>query len=232
MRVVVKLFGAVREAAGAKELSLDLPDGACVADLRDRLSRDFPVFDAFGERLAVSVNLELVEFEAPLHEGDEVAFLPPVSGGAGTCSLAERSLDVGSVVARVSGPGVGGIVTFVGTVRDRARGRSIRHLEYEAYPAMAESEMAKIVTEARERYAVSAMALVHRTGILQIGEVAVGVAVAAPHRRAALEACGFAIEELKRTVPIWKKEVFQGGEVWIEDHPKSSSSRSSSSIPR
>ena len=126
----------------------------------------------------------------------------------------------------------GAIVLFLGTVRLHNRGREVIHLEYEAYPAMAESEMARIVSQARRRYAVSEMALVHRTGTLKIGEVAVGVAVAAPHRAAALEACGFAIEELKRTVPIWKKEVFQGGEVWIEDHPKSSSSRSSSSIPK
>ncbi len=126
----------------------------------------------------------------------------------------------------------GAIVLFLGTVRLHNRGREVIHLEYEAYPAMAESEMARIVSQARRRYAVSEMALVHRTGTLKIGEVAVGVAVAAPHRAAALEACGFAIEELKRTVPIWKKEVFQGGEVWIEDQPKSSSSRSSSSMPK
>jgi molybdopterin synthase catalytic subunit len=126
----------------------------------------------------------------------------------------------------------GAIVLFLGTVRLHNRGREVIHLEYEAYPAMAESEMARIVNQARRRYAVSEMALVHRTGTLKIGEVAVGVAVAAPHRAAALEACGFAIEELKRTVPIWKKEVFQGGEVWIEDQPKSSSSRSSSSMPK
>ncbi len=136
------------------------------------------------------------------------------------------------LLAAVGSEEDGAVVLFLGTVRLHNRGREVIHLEYEAYPAMAESEMTKIVTEARQRYAVSEMALVHRTGILKIGEVAVGVAVAAPHRAAALEACGFAIEELKRTVPIWKKEVFQGGEVWIEDHPKSSSSRSSSSIPK
>ena len=219
MRVVVKLFGAVREAAGAKELSLDLPEGACVADLRDRLSRDFPVFDAFGERLAVSVNLELVEFEAPLHEGDEVAFLPPVSGGAGTCSLAERSLDVGSVVARVSGPGVGGIVTFVGTVRDRARGRSIRHLEYEAYPEMAEREMQKIADEAGRRWPGTRVAIAHREGHLEVGEIAVVVVAAAPHRAEAFAACRFAIDTLKQTVPIWKKEIATDGEFWVDDRP-------------
>ncbi len=219
MRVVVKLFGAVREAAGAKELSLDLPDGACVADLRDRLSRDFPVFDAFGERLAVSVNLDLVGFEAPLHEDDEVAFLPPVSGGAGTCSLAERSLDVGSVVARVSGPGVGGIVTFVGTVRDRARGRSIRHLEYEAYPEMAEREMQKIADEAGRRWPGTRVAIAHREGHLEVGEIAVVVVAAAPHRAEAFAACRFAIDTLKQTVPIWKKEIATDGEFWVDDRP-------------
>ena len=219
MGVVVKLFGAVGEAAGAKELSLDLPGGACVADLRDRLSRDFPVFDAFGERLAVSVNLELVEFEAPLHEGDEVAFLPPVSGGAGTCSLAERSLDVGSVVARVAGPGVGGIVTFVGTVRDRARGRSIRHLEYEAYPEMAEREMQKIADEAGRRWPGTRVAIAHREGHLEVGEIAVVVVAAAPHRAEAFAACRFAIDTLKQTVPIWKKEIATDGEFWVDDRP-------------
>ena len=219
MRVVVKLFGAVREAEGAKELAFDLPDGARVADLRDRLSRDFPVFDAFGERIAVSVNLELVGFAAPLHEGDEVAFLPPVSGGAGTCSLAERPLDVGSVVARVSGPGMGGIVTFVGTVRDRARGRSIRHLEYEAYPEMAEREMRKIADEAGRRWPGTRVAIAHREGHLEVGEIAVVVVAAAPHRAEAFAACRFAIDTLKQTVPIWKKEIATDGEFWVDDRP-------------
>ena len=205
MRVVVKLFGAVREAAGAKELLLDLPDGACVADLRDCLSRDFPVFDAFGERLAVSVNLDLVGFEAPLHEGDEVAFLPPVSGGAGTCSLAERPLDVGSVVARVSGPGMGGIVTFVGTVR--------------AYPEMAEREMQKIADEAGRRWPGTRVAIAHREGHLEVGEIAVVVVAAAPHRAEAFAACRFAIDTLKQTVPIWKKEIATDGEFWVDDRP-------------
>ena len=137
-----------------------------------------------------------------------------------------------ALLAAVGSEEDGAIVLFLGTVRLHNRGREVLHLDYEAYPLMAESEMTTIVTEARRRYAVSEMALVHRTGMVQVGEVAVGIAVAAEHRAAALKACEFAIEELKRTVPIWKKEVFQGGETWVEDHPKSSSSRSSSSIPR
>ena len=126
----------------------------------------------------------------------------------------------------------GAVVLFLGQVRRQNQGRRVLYLEYEAYPEMAESEMTKIGEEAGRRYEVSEIALVHRTGRLAIGEVAVGVAVAAPHRAAALEACSFAIDALKRTVPIWKKEIFEGGEVWIEDHPKSSSSRSPSSIPK
>jgi molybdopterin converting factor subunit 1 len=219
MRVVVKLFGAVREAAGAKELTLDLPEGARVADLRDRLAGDLPVLDAFGDRLAVSVNLELAKLDAPLHDGDEVALLPPVAGGGGRCSLSERPLDVGAVMARVTGPGMGGVVTFVGTVRDRARGRSIRHLEYEAYPEMAEREMQKIADEAGRRWPDARVAIAHRAGHLEVGEIAVVVAAAAPHRAEAFAACRFAIDTLKETVPIWKKEVASDGEYWVDDRP-------------
>jgi molybdopterin synthase catalytic subunit/molybdopterin converting factor small subunit len=219
MRVLVKLFGAVREAAGAKELSLDLPEGARVADLRDRLAGDLPVLDAFGDRLAVSVNLELARLDATLHDGDEVALLPPVAGGGGRCSLSERPLDVGAVMARVTGPGMGGVVTFVGTVRDRARGRSIRHLEYEAYPEMAEREMQKIADEAGRRWPDARVAIAHRAGHLEVGEIAVVVAAAAPHRAEAFAACRFAIDTLKETVPIWKKEIAADGEYWVDDRP-------------
>ncbi len=228
VRVLVKLFGAVREAAGEKDRSVDLPEGSCVADLRDVLARDNPVLAALGPRLAVSVNYEQVGLETPLNEGDEVAFLPPVSGGSGaseaprdpgSCSLSEAPLDVGSVVSRVTGPGIGGIVTFLGTVRDRARGRSIQRLEYEAYPEMAEREMQKIADDAGRRWPGSRVAIAHRAGNLQIGEIAVVVVAAAPHRAEAFAACRFAIDTLKQTVPIWKKEFASDGEYWVDDHP-------------
>lgn len=216
MRVLVKLFGAVREAVGAKELGVELADAASAAELRALLARDHPIFEDFGERLAVSVNLEVVPHDTPLRDGDEVAFLPPVAGGAGSCWMSDRPLDVGEAVRLVSGPGMGGLVTFLGAVRDRARGRDIRHLEYEAYPEMAEAEMRKLAQEAASRFEITAVALVHRTGRLEIGEASVAVAVAAPHRGAACDACRFVIDALKRTVPIWKKEFFEGGQVWIE----------------
>ncbi len=219
VRVVVKLFGAAREATGEQERAIDLPEGSCVADLQALLARDVPALAALGPRVAVAVNYEQVPSETGLNEGDEVAFLPPVSGGSGSCSLSETPLDVGSVVARVAGPGIGGIVTFLGTVRNRARGRSIQHLEYEAYPVMAEREMQKIADDAARRWPGARVAIAHRAGHLEVGEIAVVVVAAAPHRAEAFAACRFAIDTLKQTVPIWKKEFASDGEYWVDDHP-------------
>ncbi len=219
MHVVVKLFGAVREAVGEKELRVELADGATLSELRALLSRDHPVFEQLGERLAASVAFEVVPLETVLRDGDEVAFLPPVSGGGGACWLSDQPLDVEDAVRRVNGPGMGGIVTFVGAVRDHARGREIQHLEYEAYPEMAEREMQKIVDAAAERWPGTAVSIGHRAGHLEVGEVAVVIAAASPHRAEAFEACRFAIDTLKQTVPIWKKEVATDGEYWVDDRP-------------
>jgi molybdopterin synthase catalytic subunit len=183
VQVVVKLFGSVREAAGVKELSVALPDGARLRELRDLLAREHPAVEALGERLAASVNYDVVSFDTPLHDGDEVALLPPVAGGSGGCCwLSEAPLDAAAVVARVSGPGMGGIVTFVGAVRDRARGHEIRHLEYEAYPGMAEREMEKIASEAAERWPGVRVSIAHRAGFLEIGDIAVAIAADAAGR--------------------------------------------------
>jgi len=215
----VKLFGSVREAAGVKELSVSLPEAARVSELRELLARDHPVFEALGERLAASVNFDVVPLETTLKEGDEVAFLPPVAGGVGSCWLSEQPLDPAAVVARVSGPGMGGLVTFAGAVRDQARGRSIRHLEYEAYPGMAEGEMQKIADAAGSRWPGARVAIAHRVGHLEVGELAVVVAAAAPHRAEAFAACRYAIDTLKEAVPIWKKEFATDGEYWVDERP-------------
>ena len=222
MQLTVKLFGSLREEAGAKELELELPEGARVVDLRKLLAERYPVLEQLGEVVAASVNLEMAEEDQQLSDGDEVAFLPPVAGGSGEaiemCTLSDRPLVEGEVIARVTGPDAGGVVTFVGNVRDHARGRSIRYLEYEAYPEMAEREMQKIADEAGKRWPGARVAIAHRTGHLEIGEAAVVIAAAAPHRAEAFEACRFAIDTLKRTVPIWKKEVSTDGEYWVDDH--------------
>ena len=218
MQVTVKLFGSIRDAAGAKELAVAVPEGSTVADLRRLLARNHPSFEEMADRLRVAVNYELVQGETTLSEGDEVAFLPPVSGGSGSPVLVTEPLDVGSVVNRVVGPDIGGIVSFIGTVRDRSRGRSIHHLEYDAYPEMAEREIRRIVDDAARLWPGTRVAVAHRRGRLEVGEIAVVVVAGAPHRGDAFAAARYTIDTLKERVPIWKKEVTVDGEYWVEDH--------------
>jgi molybdopterin converting factor subunit 1 len=219
MQVTVRLFGSLREATGAKELAVSLAAGARVEVLFTLLARDHAAFEKLGAKLRVAVNQNVVGFEHALADGDEVAFLPPVSGGAEPkrCWISDQPLDAGAVVNRVLGPDAGGIVTFVGTVRDASRGHSIRHLEYEAYPEMAERELEKICDEAAAQWGAR-VAVAHRVGHLPIGEIAVVVAAAAKHRAEAFAACRYAIDVLKQRVPIWKKEFAESGEYWVEDH--------------
>ena len=219
MQLVVKLFGPVREAAGVKELSVALSEGARVQDLRYLLARDHPIFDELGDRLAAAVNFNVVSHDTVLRDGDEVAFLPPVAGGSGACRISDQPLDVGAVIAKVSGSGMGGIVTFLGAVRDEARGHAILRLEYEAYLGMAEREMDRIIAEVAERWPGTRLAIAHRVGQLAVGELAVVIAAAAPHRAEAFAACRHAIDTLKETVPIWKKEYATDGECWVDEHP-------------
>jgi molybdopterin synthase catalytic subunit len=225
----LKLFGALRdEAGGDREIALEVEDGLDVAGLRSLLAERWPAVERYGDRLAVSVNLEVAGPQVALSEGDEVALLPPVAGGAGArtgaprserrCTISEAPLDEAQVVARVSGDDTGGIVSFVGTVRNQARGHEIEHLEYEAYPEMAEREMQKIADEAEGRWPGTRVAIAHRVGHLKIGDAAVVVVAAAPHRGEAFEACRFAIDTLKVTVPIWKREVATDGAYWVDDH--------------
>jgi len=219
MQVTVLFFGVLREAVGAKELAVTLAPDASVAALRRLLVETQPAFAPLAGRLRVAVNREFAGDDRALAAGDEVAFLPPVSGGSGRCSLSDCPLDAAAVAARVAGPDAGGLVSFVGAVRDSARGRAIRHLEYEAYPAMALEEMEKICADAERRWPGTRVAIAHRVGHLAIGDLAVVVVAAAPHRGEAFDACRFAIDTLKETVPIWKKEVATDGEYWVDDHP-------------
>ena len=219
MRITVKLFGALREQAGSGEVPLDLPDGAPAAAVLEALAGRLPALAALGSRVVVSVNPAVVRGDRPLAEGDEVALLPPVSGGAPGCTLSSDPLDPDEVTRRVAGPDTGGLVTFVGTVRAESRGHAIRRLEYEAYPGMAEREMEKIAEEAARRWPGTRVAIAHRVGVLEVGEAAVVVAAAAPHRAEAFEACRFAIDTLKQTVPIWKKEVAEDGAWWVDERP-------------
>jgi molybdopterin converting factor subunit 1 len=207
-RVTVRFFAALREQAGQRERELELADGARVDDVWPALGLgDEP------RGLVYAVNRAYVERGAPLADGDEVALIPPVSGG--DFLLSEAPLSLERVVAEVASDDAGAVATFVGTTRARSRGREVVRLEYEAYEGMAESEMARIAAELRERHDVIAVAIHHRVGRVEIGETSVVIAVSAAHRAAALEACREAIDTLKETVPLWKKELYVGGEEWV-----------------
>jgi MoaE-MoaD fusion protein len=204
--VRVRLFAALRERAGWSERELD------------GVTRVAEVWPALGlgdepPGLLYAVNREYAPPDRELAEGDEVALIPPVSGGAFRLSDAPLSLD--AVVDEVRADEAGAIATFVGTTRVHSRGRTVTHLEYEAYQGMAEGAMAQIADELKGRYELCDVAIHHRVGRVGIGEPSVVIAVSAPHRQDALAACKDAIDTLKETVPLWKKEVYEGGEEWI-----------------
>ena len=208
MRVVVKLFAGLRERAGTGEQRVDLPDGAVAGDVWSALDLgDEPA------GLLYAVNREYAERDRPLADGDEVALIPPVSGGA--FRLSETPLDLAAAVAEVADERAGAIATFVGTTRVQSRGRTVLHLEYEAYAGMAERVMEELAASLQGRYSLCRVAIHHRVGRVGIGEQSVVIAVSAPHRHDALAACRDAIDTLKETVPLWKKEVYEGGEEWI-----------------
>jgi molybdopterin synthase catalytic subunit len=202
----VRLFAALRERAGWSERELD--GVARVADV-------WPALGLGDEPpgLLYAVNREYAPPERELADGDEVALIPPVSGGAFRLSDAPLSLD--AVVDEVRSDEAGAIATFTGTTRVHSRGRTVTHLEYEAYQGMAEEVMAQIADELKHRYELCEVAIHHRVGRVGIGETSVVIAVSAPHRRDALAACKDAIDSLKETVPLWKKEVYEGGEEWV-----------------
>jgi len=208
MRVTVRLFAGLRERAGTGRRDVDLSDEARVGDV-------WPALELGDEPagLVFAVNRAYVERSQALAEGDEVALIPPVSGGA--FRLTEDPIDLAAVVAEVEDERAGATAAFVGTVRAQSRGRQVVRLEYEAYEGMAENVMADLAGQLNERYDLCAVAITHRVGVCEIGEASVAIAVSAPHRQDALAACKDAIDTLKETVPLWKKEVYEGGEEWI-----------------
>ena len=208
MRVTVRLFAGLRERAGFGERTLELDDGAVLGDVWAGLDLgDEP------NGLLYALNRAYATAADVLADGDEVALIPPVSGGA--FRLSDEPLDPTAVVAEVADERAGAIATFLGTVRVESRGRTVLYLEYEAYEGMAEQVMEEIAHELRLRYDLSAIAIHHRTGRVGLGEASVAIAVSAPHRHDALVACKDAIDALKGRVPLWKKEVYEGGEEWI-----------------
>lgn len=233
IRVRVLYFGAAREEAGREEEQLEVGAPATAASVFEEILNAHPALRRFGRSLLVAVNEEYAGPEAEVGAGDEIAVFPPVSGGATGADagaherrdaaeedffeLTTEPVNVGAVARRIVPPRCGATVTLDGYARRFTRGRGeTLYLVYEAYAPMALSEMRRLGQRAHEKFEIAHVGIVHRTGRLEIGETSVVISVSAPHRRAAFEACEWAIRELKRTVPIWKKEFFAGGEVWIE----------------
>jgi molybdopterin synthase catalytic subunit len=227
MRVKVLFFGAARDAVGHTERELVFTGVTTSSQVLAKLIEQFPGLGRFGKSLLFAVNQEYAREDREVKDGDELAVFPPVSGGSvqkketgkgevDFFELTTEAIDVGAVARRVVLPECGATVTLDGYAREWTRGRRTLHLVYEAYASMALLELQRLGREAHERFEIAYIGVVHRTGRLEIGDTSVVISVGAPHRRAAFEACEWAIKELKRTVPIWKKEIFEDGEVWVE----------------
>jgi len=235
MRIRVLFFGMLKDIVGRAEDRLTVEDGSSIGRLYELYAVRFPKLAEHSSSLLFSRNQEFAERGARLEDGDEVAFLPPVSGGsdngessekAGTvseeknpCRLMREPIDTRALVAELQRGEDGAVVVFEGIVRNNSKGRATRFLEYEAYEPMALVKMREIAAEVPQKFAVDRIGITHRLGHLEIGEASVVIVVTAAHRKPAFEACHYAIDRLKRIVPIWKKEFFEDGEVWVEGEP-------------
>lgn len=232
MRVYILLFGALkdlRSRGGESPVieTMDLPEHCSVRQLIDQFAAEVPQIEGFAGSLAIAVNREYASSSHILQDGDEVALLPPVSGGSSVddpqntpyIRLQREPIHTAYLIDKLKNGADGAVVIFDGIVRDNTRGRRTLHLDYEAYETMALEQMRSLALQAKERFEVREIALVHRLGRLEIGETSVWIAVSSAHRAAAFEACRWLIDTLKKTVPIWKKEFFEDGAVWADGEP-------------
>ena len=218
MKIKVLFFGVTQDLTGLQDEQAEFAEGTSLEGLWRRYAARFPRLNGLSGVLLLVVNQEIAERARTLRDGDEVAFMPPVSGGSGEdfCLLTRSAIPVADLVRRMKAQEDGAVVVFEGIVRINSRGRGTLYLEYEAYEPMAMRKMEAIGQEARRNFEIDHIGLIHRLGRLEIGETSVAIIVTAAHRRAAFSACQFAIDRLKRIVPIWKKEYFEDGAVWAE----------------
>src|SRR6266850_1276702 len=226
MQIRVLFFGVLKDLVGRSSETLELPEGARLQTVLSHYARQAPRFEAMLPSLALSVNQEYSGPDQALRAGDEVGLLPPVSGGSagsgpdsGVVRIVREPISTQSELDRLKLPQDGAAVIFEGVVRNNTRGRRTLYLDYEAYEAMALKQMEALAGQARSRFAIREVALVHRLGRLEIGETSVLIVVASAHRAAAFDACHWLIDTLKHTVPIWKKEHFEDGAVWADGEP-------------
>lgn len=229
MQIRVLFFGMLRDLIGRSSDSLDLPEQATLHDLLVHYEEEEPRLKPFAASLAMSINQEYAAPESQLKSGDEVAMLPPVSGGSNPvvepvghtrhAAIVDREIDTQALLGKIKQPEDGAAVVFEGVVRNHTRGRRTLYLDYEAYPEMALKQMDLLAQQALSRFPIRDVAIAHRVGRLQIGETSVAIVVSSAHRTAAFEACRWIIDTLKRTVPIWKKEYFEDGALWADGEP-------------
>ena len=223
MKIRVLFFGLAHDLTGFDQEQIEISHGEALGDVRRRYETRFPRLAHIGDSLLAAVNQEVRPGSWPLEDGDEVAFLPPVSGGSDTAAkpddfflLTRDPIPTRELSERLKAPEDGAVVVFEGIVRNNLGGRRTLYLEYEGYEPMAVRKMEEIGTEAREKFAVDHIGIMHRLGRIEIGETSVAIIVTAAHRRAAFDACHYAIDRLKQVVPIWKKEYFEDGAIWAE----------------
>ncbi len=228
-KVQVKLlfFASLKDIVGSRQLDFDVPSGATVNDLLERLEARYPGLRPYRSIVLTSLNEDYVDRSTVVSDGDEVAIFPPVSGGASSepviadrprevYRLTREAIDAREIADMILRPEDGALCIFEGVVRNNSKGKTTRYLEYEAYETMALKTMEEIGEFVRSAWEIGCVAIVHRLGRMEIGETSVAIIITSPHRRASFDACEYAIDRLKKIVPIWKKEFFDDGEVWIE----------------
>jgi MoaE-MoaD fusion protein len=228
MQVRLLFFASLKDIVGSKQLRLEVPSGATVADVLSHLETSYPRLKDYRPVVLTAVNEEYVDQRTTVQDGDEVAIFPPVSGGEVKSDTLEISrpgefyqitrdpIDAQKIARQMLRPEDGAVSVFEGVVRNNSKGKRTLHLVYEAYDNMALKKLEEIGIFVRQAWEIGCIAMIHRLGHLDIGETSVAVIVTSPHRRAAFDACHYAIDKLKKVVPIWKKEFFEDGELWIE----------------
>jgi MoaE-MoaD fusion protein len=218
MRIKVLFFGLTHDLTGLREEQVEIGEGENLQELRQHYEERFPRLGELAGSLLFAVNQQIAGPLAVLHEGDEVAFMPPVSGGKDESfyRITREEIKSSELARALQAGSDGAVVTFEGVVRNHSNGQKTLYLEYEAYEPMAIRKMEEIGAEAKEKFAINSVGIVHRVGKLEIGEISVAIIVTAAHRRPAFEACQYLIDRLKQVVPVWKKEYFEDGAVWVE----------------
>jgi molybdopterin synthase catalytic subunit len=219
VQVKVIYFGILRELAGTQQESVALAEGATAGELFAELKTRHPQLEQFAKSIALAVNLEYADSKRVLNAKDEVALIPPVSGGVSRCEIVRDRIPTEAILSSLRAGEDGAVIAFEGIVRDNTRGRRTLYLDYEAYEPMARKELEALAEQAVREFRIREIRIVHRIGRLEIGETSVLIVVASAHRAAAFEACRFAIDTLKKRVPIWKKEYFEDGAVWADGEP-------------